>query len=189
MIIGIDEVGRGCWAGPLVAAAVGFDGDVNIAELTDSKLLTAQKRIKLVVEIQATTEHIGIGWVWPREINELGLTESIRLAMQRAINEITEIAERVIIDGNFNFLPHIDGTEAIVKADGSVASVSAASIIAKVARDTYMIKIAKKYPEYAFEKHVGYGTKLHIKALAKYGVLPLHRVNYKPIKKFLASSA
>ncbi len=185
MIIGIDEVGRGCWAGPLVAAAVGFEDEVAIAELTDSKLLTAKKRQKLVGEIQAATTHIGIGWVWPREINVVGLTESVRLAMQRAVDQIKVQGSKVIIDGNYNYLPHIEGSEAVIKADGSVASVSAASIIAKVARDAYMTNIALKYPQYGFEKHVGYGTKQHIEALTKHGVLTIHRTNYKPIKKFI----
>ena len=88
-----------------------------------------------------------------------------------------------------NYLQHLPNTTAVVKADGSVAAVSAASIIAKVARDTYMINIAKKYPQFGFEKHVGYGTKQHVAALKKYGVLSLHRVNYKPIQKILAGSS
>jgi ribonuclease HII len=188
MIIGIDEVGRGCWAGPLVAAAVGLESDVIIPELTDSKLLSAKKRIHLTGLIQQTTKHIGIGWVWPREINKLGLTQSVRLAMQRAYDEIAGSATEIIIDGNYNFLDHVPNTEAVVKADGTIQSVSAASVIAKVARDAYMTKIALKYPEYGFESHVGYGTAAHSEALRLHGVLPIHRINYKPIQKLLAES-
>ena len=186
MIIGIDEVGRGCWAGPLVACAVELDEAVKIDGLTDSKQLTAKKRLSLCGEIRKSAHQIGIGWVWPKEINQLGLTESVRLAMRRAINEINKPGTTIIIDGNFNYLEDLPGTTAIIKADGILPAVSAASVIAKVARDAYMAKVAVKYPEYGFEKHVGYGTKLHIAALRTYGVLSIHRVNYKPIKKLLA---
>ncbi len=185
MYIGIDEVGRGCWAGPLVAAAVGFDSDIQITGLNDSKLLSAKKRLALVQQIQLATTHIGIGWVWPREINEIGLTESVRLAMQRAVDLISVAYDEIVIDGNYNYLDHLESTRAEVKADGTVAAVSAASVIAKVARDTYMIKLASKYPLYGFEKHVGYGTKTHLSALQQHGVLSIHRIHYKPIKKIL----
>lgn len=185
MIIGIDEVGRGCWAGPLVAAAVGFNSNPDIVGLTDSKLLSAKKRSEISLQIEQLTEHIGIGWVWPEEINKIGLTESVRLAMQRAFDQIEGLARKVVIDGSINYLPHVSNTEAVIKADGTVAAVSAASIIAKVARDTYMTQMAETYPEYAFEKHVGYGTKLHMTALETYGVTPLHRLNYKPVQRYL----
>jgi ribonuclease HII len=185
MIIGIDEVGRGCWAGPLLASAVGFDDTVQIDGLTDSKKLTARMRRQLVEAIKLATPHIGIGWVWPREINQLGLTQSVQLAMQRALDQLEYANHQIIIDGNYNYLPHIPNTEAVVKADGTVPTVSAASIIAKVARDFYMAEIAKKYPGYGFDSHVGYGTAKHIQALELYGVLPIHRTNYKPIKKYV----
>lgn len=199
MIIGIDEVGRGCWAGPLLAAAVGLEDSVQIDGLNDSKKLTAKKRRLLVEEIQKQTSHIGIGWVWPREINEIGLTESVRLAMYRAIKDLSFHGHHIIIDGNINYLEDIlyrespcntdcrCKLEAVVKADGSVQAVSAASVIAKVARDHYMAQVAEKYPEYGFDSHVGYGTKFHINALELHGVLPIHRINYKPIKKFLTT--
>ena len=189
MIVGIDEVGRGCWAGPLVAAAVGFSPEVSIPELNDSKKLTAKKRLRLTAEIKNVTKQIGVGWVWPREINKIGLTESVRLAMWRAYGELSIESTEVIIDGSINYLSQLKNSTAIIKADGSVPVVSAASIIAKVARDSYMQEISKKYPNYGFESHVGYGTKLHIEALQAYGILPIHRVGYKPIKKLLASRA
>lgn len=185
MIIGIDEVGRGCWAGPLVAAAVGLENTILIPGLTDSKKLSAKKRNILAKEIQTVTNVIALGWVWPREINKLGLTESVRLAMQRAIVKINFTNKPVIIDGSINYLKHMPHTESIIKADGSVPAVSAASVIAKVARDAYMQQIAVKYPNYGFETHVGYGTAAHIEALKTHGVLSIHRVNYKPIKKLL----
>jgi ribonuclease HII len=185
MIIGIDEVGRGCWAGPLVAAAVGLADGRGIVGLNDSKKLSEKMRLQLTSEIQKATDYIGIGWVWPKEINALGLTESVRLAMKRAYNEIFCDSDEIIIDGNYNYLSHIANATAVIKADGSVESVSAASIIAKVTRDQYMKQIAEKYPEYGFEKHVGYGTKQHIAALEKYGITPIHRINYKPIQKIM----
>lgn len=187
MIIGIDEVGRGCWAGPLVAAAVGFVDDQSITGLADSKKLSAKKRLQLVRDIQGVTEHVGVGWVWPREINQLGLTASVRLAIERAFSEIKASKTEIIIDGSINYLPSVPNTRALVRADGSIPAVSAASVIAKVARDTYMIQIAEKYPDYGFEKHVGYGTRIHIEALKLHGVLPIHRINYRPIQQLLAS--
>lgn len=187
-IIGIDEVGRGCWAGPLVAAAVKLSSEQIIDGLNDSKLLSAKKRNDLADKIKNTTEQIGIGWVSPQEINKLGLTESVRLAMKRAIAyiEITD-TDQIIIDGNIDYLL-LPNSVAVIKADGSVPAVSAASIIAKVARDDYMAELAKEHPYYGFEKHVGYGTRLHIEALQSHGVLEdVHRLNYKPIKVLLSS--
>lgn len=187
MTIGIDEVGRGCWAGPLVAAAVGLGREHDIVGLNDSKKLSAKKRLLLTRDIQAKANLIGVGWVWPSEINKIGLTESVRLAMQRAFDEIGSGANgyEVIIDGNINYLSHIENTGPIVGADGLIDAVSAASIIAKVARDAYMTKISEKYPEFGFDSHVGYGTKRHIEALELHGISPLHRTNYKPIKRYL----
>ena len=202
MIIGIDEVGRGCWAGPLVAAAVGLQKDHGILGLDDSKKLSAKKRVLLVHDIKQSTEQIGIGWVWPREINKIGLTKSVQLAMFRAISELNHEGIPIIIDGNLNYLQGVLCKETpcnkespcktcmristVIGGDGTVASVSAASIIAKVARDTYMQTIAKKYPNYQFEKHVGYGTRQHIEALERYGVTSIHRTEYKPIKRLLS---
>lgn len=186
MIIGIDEVGRGCWAGPLVAAAVALPLNHAIDGLVDSKKLSAKKRTVIANEIRSAQSDIGIGWVWPTEINQLGLSKSVQLAMQRAFNELAAIDhQEVIIDGSINFLSHLPKTKAVIKADGSIPEVSAASIVAKVARDEYMIEVAKKYPHYGFEKHVGYGTALHVAALKEFGVLPLHRTSYKPIRAML----
>ncbi len=187
MIIGIDEVGRGCWAGPLVASAVGFSATIPEG-LNDSKKLSAKKRALLAGQITDATKYLGLGWVWPMEINEIGLTESVRLAMQRAYDALSDHSSEseIIIDGNINYLAGIAGTRAVIKADGSLAEASAASIIAKVARDSYMYEIAKRYPDYGFDSHVGYGTRQHIEALELYGVLPIHRVNYKPIQSIIA---
>ena len=178
--VGVDEVGRGCWAGSLVAGAVILNEP--IAGLKDSKLLSKLQREKLADEINIQAAAIGLGWVSPSEIDDLGLTEAVRLAMQRALAEIKVPYDEIIIDGNYNFFPNKPRARALIRADNLVPAVSAASIIAKVARDRYMYEQAKKFPHYQFEKHVGYGTKLHSEMLKIHGVCTLHRLSYKPIK-------
>lgn len=212
MIIGIDEVGRGCWAGPLVAAAVLMDENFNFSKLRnlklgDSKKLSKKRRVLLAQEIPRFAR-VGVGWVDAKTIDEVGLTEANRQAMLIAIKQLNcEKVNKIIIDGNINYLKnHLckdgpcseisktesckDGPceqcskiETLVGADGKIAAVSAASIIAKVARDQYMTKQALVYPEYGFEKHVGYGTEQHVEQLTKQGVTPLHRKSYKPVQK------
>ena len=169
LIVGIDEVGRGSWAGPLVAAAVLLNSPIE--GLTDSKLISAIKRSKLSDEILQTAGGYGIGWVTADEIDILGLTKSVSLAMQRAI----------IIDGNYNFLKEYENVETLIKADLLIPSVSAASIIAKVARDNFMADKSLVYPGYGFEKNVGYGTKQHLEALNKLGLTDIHRKSFKPM--------
>lgn len=183
MIVGIDEVGRGCWAGPLVAGAVILRSPV--PGLDDSKKLSKKKRNELALLIQANAE-VGLGWVSAGEVDSLGLTEAVRLAMQRAYDGLSLEHDKIIIDGNYNFLAHIENTEAIIQADGSIPAVSAASIVAKVARDTYMEQLIG-YDNWEFSRHVGYGTARHIELLAQYGVSDQHRLSYKPIKRILAA--
>ena len=183
LTVGIDEVGRGCWAGPLVAGAVLLDQP--IAGLADSKKLSKAHRERLDPLIREQALGYGIGWVTPQEVDTLGLTAAVRLAMERALAEIKVSYDEVIIDGNFNFLAHQPKTSALIKADDSVPSVSAASIIAKVARDNYMAEMAKLYPVYGFAGHVGYGTAAHIAALREHGPCKIHRMSYKPIKALL----
>lgn len=186
MIIGIDEVGRGCWAGPVVAAAVELPSDHKIVGLNDSKKLSAKSRESIARQVIDSSTQYGIGWVWPREINSLGLTEAVRLAMQRAVDELNITDQPIVIDGNYNFLPHLKNVTTEIKADATVPAVSAASVIAKVARDAYMQKLSLKYPQYGFEKHVGYGTKVHIEALREFGVVStIHRLKYKPIMEHM----
>ena len=182
-VLGIDEVGRGPWAGPLVIGAVVL-GDVKIDGLDDSKKLSSKKREKLAFEIKKKALAVATGWVSASEIDEIGLSKALKLATQRAVSKINCEYNEIIIDGAVKL---IDGDNVITmpKADGLIPCVSAASIVAKVARDMYMCKLAEKYPEYGFEKHVGYGTKLHREAIEKYGVLPTHRKSFAPIKKFL----
>lgn len=183
MIVGIDEVGRGCWAGPLVAGAVMLRAEV--PGLADSKKLSRHRRKELNSAILESGAAVGLGWVTPAEVDELGLTQAVRTAMERALQQIGGGYAEVIIDGNLNFLAHMPRTRAMVKADDTVAAVSAASIVAKVARDKYMETLALDYPGYGFEKHVGYGTASHRACLRALGVSEVHRKSYKPIKALL----
>lgn len=183
--VGVDEVGRGCWAGPVVAGAVILDS--SIAGLTDSKLLTKRRRHDLATVIKATAKAYGLGWVEASHVDQLGLTAAVRLAMQRALEQIGVAYDEVIIDGNLNFLADYEPkARSLIKADALVPAVSAASILAKVARDDYMSQTAhQKFPAYGFDQHVGYGTSLHLRQLKAHGVTELHRLSFKPVKALL----
>ncbi len=181
--VGVDEVGRGCWAGPLVAGAVILDQPID--GLKDSKKLSKKQRGKFVAEIELQAIAIGLGWVEPAEIDDLGLTEAVRLAMQRALEQITTDYDEIIIDGNLNFFPENPKAKSLIKADDTVPAVSAASIVAKVARDKYMAEIAGKYPDYGFANHVGYGTVLHLERLKLHGISDQHRQSFKPVAALL----
>lgn len=188
-ILGIDEVGRGPLAGPLVIGAVILPSNEHpwFHELKDSKKLTAKKReiLNKLILAESTT---GLGWVAAEELDKLGITESLRLATRRAVKQIQSLHtpfSQIIIDGNINFLkdtPLEKHTSTCIKGDSKIREISAASIIAKVARDHYMIELATKYPDYNFDKHVGYGTKAHIEAIHKHGLTPEHRKSFEPCK-------
>lgn len=197
--VGIDEVGRGCWAGPLVAGAVILQHiypnlkDSPLEGLRDSKKLSKKQRERLAEAIKVEAVAVGLGWVWPAEIDERGITWAVKTAMERALAEVKSEYDEIIIDGNINYLADVRGrtshiTRAVIKADDSVPSVSAASIVAKVARDRYMAGLGEKYAGYEFERHVGYGTAAHVAALKTLGVSDIHRRSYKPIKEFLVGS-
>lgn len=177
--VGIDEVGRGCWAGPLVAGAVALAAP--LAGLKDSKKLSAKRRTVLDEQIREQALAYGLGWVTAQEVDQLGLTAAVSLAMQRALEAITIHYDQIIIDGNYNFLPAYQNVVTLVKADDTVPAVSAASIIAKVARDNYMKQLAEDVPQYGFEAHVGYGTAAHLTALQQFGISPHHRHSFRPI--------
>ncbi|MDO4271897.1 MAG: ribonuclease HII [Candidatus Saccharibacteria bacterium] len=187
--IGIDEVGRGPWAGPLCVGAVALDMNQRYDGLADSKALTKKKRDKLDSYIKQRALGIGLGWVNPVELDRLGMTASLKLAAQRAFLqlpvEVRKSAGQIVIDGNIQMLDD-ERVIVLVKADAKVQAVSAASIVAKVARDNYMAQLGMVFPDYNFAKHVGYGTKVHMEALAKHGVLTgVHRASFAPIKKLL----
>lgn len=192
-ILGIDEVGRGPWAGPLVIGAVVLPAKKPawVDELTDSKKLSAKKRELLSEIILKEALATGLGWVSSKELDGIGLAQALRLATCRAVEEArskyTHFHE-IVIDGTINFLadtalaPYVT---TLPKADFLIKEVSAASIIAKVARDHYMYELADKYPEYGFEKHVGYGTAAHKKALETYGPCPEHRKSFRPVENII----
>ncbi len=180
-IVGVDEVGRGSWAGPLVAGAVLLNKSID--GLADSKTLSRKKREKLS-DIIFKNGEVGLGWVEPAEIDEIGLAAAVGLAMKRALSAIVVPFDKIIIDGNINYLIEDERSESLVRADSLVAEVSAASIVAKVARDKFMYDQSLKYPFYGFEKHVGYGTKLHSDSLKLHGPCALHRLSYKPVQHF-----
>lgn len=182
--VGIDEVGRGCWAGPLVAAAVVLREPID--GLRDSKKLTRVRRAALSAEIYDKALSIGLGWVWPADIDTYGISISVKRAMEDALKSIDCPYDSVVVDGNINYLEEYPGTSALVRADDLTPAVSAASIVAKVARDKYMVTVAhSQYPDYGFDRHVGYGTALHVRMLEQHGVTEIHRRSYKPVGKLV----
>ena len=189
-ILGIDEVGRGPLAGPLVVGAVILpEKNLEWVEgLKDSKKLSVKKREELNEIILQNASATGLGWISPVELDEVGIAEALQLATKRAVKKVQGTGvpfSQIVIDGKVNFLKDtVLGSYVSVmpKADDLIKQVSAASIIAKVARDNYMYEVAEKYPEYGFEKHVGYGTKMHREAILKYGICPEHRRSFEPIK-------
>lgn len=193
VVAGIDEAGRGPWAGPVVAGAVVIM-DKNLADelvkgLDDSKKLSAKKReklyLKLLEEEQKGKLAIGVGEASAQEIDEINILQATFLAMKRAAKSLKVNPEFAIIDGNQTPRDFPCKTKTVIKGDAKCMSISAASIVAKVYRDRLMTDLAKKYPYYAFEKNAGYGTAAHIAGLKQFGITPEHRKSYKPIKAFL----
>ena len=193
MILGIDEVGRGPWAGPLVVGAV-ILGGAEIDGLDDSKKLTKKRREALDVEIREKAAAWALGWVSARELDGVGMSQALRLATRRAVEQIqVQCRQRnlafseIIIDGKVNFLR---GTAlekfamTMPKADGLIPSVSAASIVAKVARDQFMAEQDAVYLGYGFASNAGYGVAKHRVAIERLGVTPLHRLSFAPLAKY-----
>lgn len=183
ILCGCDEAGRGPLAGDVYAAAVIFDRDTVIEGLNDSKKLTAKKREQLFEEIIKRAKAYSIKTATVEEIEEYNILNCAMLAMKRAVEDLKIKPELCIIDGNKT--PELEcKTIAQVKGDGKSQAVAAASVLAKVARDRYMMEMAKKYPCYQFEKHKGYGTKLHYQMLDEYGACEIHRASF--LKKYYA---
>lgn len=177
VICGIDEAGRGPLAGDVYAAAVILPADVVIEGLDDSKKLTEKKREQLFDEIIEKAESYCIATASVDEIDSLNILNATMLAMTRAFDGLSEKADMALIDGNKSPQLKVE-TETVVKGDATSASIAAASILAKVSRDRYMKEIALKYPQYQFEKHKGYGTKLHYQMLDEYGASDIHRKSF-----------
>jgi ribonuclease HII len=184
LIAGVDEVGRGPLAGPVVAAAVILDPRRPVAGLCDSKKLTARQRERLDVEIRENALAWSLGRAEVGEIDRINILQASMLAMERAVAGLALSPQHVQVDGNR--CPSLScSVEAIVKGDQSVAAIAAASIIAKVARDNEMLEWDEIYPGYGFASHKGYPSKAHMNALAALGVTAIHRRSYGPVRKVL----
>jgi len=184
LIAGVDEVGRGPLAGPVVAAAVILDPKQPISGLADSKKLSESKRNKLDIEIREKALCWSLGRAEIEEIDEINILHASLLAMRRAVEGLSIQPEHAKIDGNR--CPVLSCTsEWIIKGDQKVASISAASIIAKVARDSEMLEMDIKYPGYGFASHKGYPTKVHMQALLDLGITPIHRRSFSPVAKII----
>ncbi len=181
-MVGVDEVGRGSLAGPLLVVAARAVGKLP-PDVKDSKLLSKKQRIIVLERLNSCCE-FGAGWVHASEIDKYGLSRGLRLGVKRALVSLgLEIEEEIIMDGKVNYLPaKYKNGRCQVNADVDIPTVSAASIFAKVHRDEFMAKLATKHPDYKFEHNVGYGTAEHLKALAEYGALSsIHRKSYAPV--------
>lgn len=184
LIAGTDEVGRGPLAGPVVASAVILNPEFTIEGLNDSKQVSEKKRDHLYVEILQHALAVETVFLSPRVIDKINIYQASKQAMLEAINGLNIVPQVVLSDAMPLSIKGIKN-EAIIKGDTKSASIAAASIVAKVERDRYMVDMAKKYPDYGFEKHKGYPTKQHLAALKKVGVCPIHRTSYAPVRKIL----
>ncbi len=182
-MIGIDEVGRGCWAGPLLVVAARGKTDLPRG-LTDSKIMSKKQREQMFPLIAATCQ-IGEGWVSAQEIDEHGLGGAMRLGVDRALRALEVLShEPIIMDGPINYCsPRYGQVTCVIGGDALHPIVSAASIYAKVSRDRYMADAALQYPGYGFERHAGYGTAFHREQLIKYGACGIHRKSFRPVRE------
>lgn len=186
LICGVDEAGRGPWAGPVCAGAVVLDTNRTIGGLTDSKALSEKRRLALAGEIKANAAGWALGWASPQEIDQLNIRQATHLAMRRAIEGLNSPFNHILIDGNDcpSGLPA--AAETRIKGDRDVAEISAASILAKTARDALMAELDTAHPGYGFAQHKGYGTKLHSEALAELGPCAVHRMSFTPVRNAAA---
>lgn len=182
-VVGVDEVGRGSWAGPVVAAAVVLPEGIRVRGARDSKMLLPASRVKLARRIKQLAKAIGLGWASSDEVDQFGLTWAVRQSGLRALNGLGCSFDMVVLDGKHNYLATDHPAAAYVKADATCLSVACASIVAKVARDSYMHQMHKLYPDYDFVSNKGYGTPRHRQAI-KTMMSPIHRSSWKPLMLF-----
>ena len=188
LVAGVDEAGRGPLAGPVVAAAVILDPLVRIEGLADSKRLSAQRRAELDLEIRESALSCAVAGVGVDVIDAVNILQATMQAMREAVARLDPSPEEVLVDGNrCPDLPY--PARAVVRGDASVAEISAASILAKVARDREMIEMDRRYPEYGFARHKGYGTRAHRDALRRFGPSPIHRLSFAPVRSALVRNA
>ena len=183
---GVDEAGRGPLAGSVFAAAVVLPETYDLPGLTDSKKLSEKKRDDLAARIKAQALAWSIASADTEEIAELNILHAAMLAMRRAVAGLALVPDKILIDGN-RVPPDLPApAEAVVKGDSKIIEISAASVLAKTARDAEMYALAKRFPQYGFERHKGYGTAEHLAALKRFGVLPEHRRDFAPVREILA---
>ncbi|MDX5428061.1 MAG: ribonuclease HII [Bacteroidota bacterium] len=176
--VGCDEAGRGCLAGPVVAAAVILPPDFDIIELNDSKKLTASKRESLRPRIEEQAIAWAVGVCSPSEIDEINILKASFLAMHKALDQIDHPFDHILVDGNrFTAFRNFDHT-CVIKGDGKYASIAAASILAKTHRDEIMKKLAREHPQFGWERNMGYPTRDHRSAIANHGPTPHHRMSF-----------
>jgi ribonuclease HII len=185
LVCGVDEAGRGPLAGPVVAAAVILDPERPIPGLNDSKKLSEKKRVALAALIRERAIAWAVAEASVAEIDQINILQASLLAMQRAIAALSVKAESALIDGNR--CPQLEiPAEAIIQGDGKIASIAAASILAKTVRDAGMLVLHAEYPQYGFDRHMGYPTAAHFKALEAHGVSPVHRRSFGPVARQLS---
>ncbi|MFA5318243.1 MAG: ribonuclease HII [Patescibacteria group bacterium] len=192
LIAGIDEAGRGPLAGPVAAAAVIFDFNEvpeKLKTIADSKKLTANKRGELYNIIMQKALAVGVGLCDHVTIDRINILQATFLAMKKALGGLKHAPNIILLDGQLPLPNYSSPQEAIINGDNLIFSIAAASIIAKVTRDRIMEDMHKKYPNYFFNKHKGYGTKLHINALKLYGPCEIHRRSFKPVKSLISSKS
>ncbi|KYD08231.1 ribonuclease HII [Heyndrickxia sporothermodurans] len=182
-IAGIDEVGRGPLAGPVIAAAVILPDDFYLEGLNDSKQLSEKKRDEFYTIIMKEAVAVGTGVISAQEIDEVNIYEATKKAMIAAINDLQTMPDYCLIDAMKLTIPFPQ--TSIIKGDASSVSIAAASIVAKVTRDRLMKRYAQEYPNYLFDKNMGYGTNEHLQAIQKYGPCPIHRKTFAPIKNYM----
>ena len=187
LICGVDEAGRGPWAGPVTAAAVILDPTQPISGLTDSKKISEKKRFALEPEIKSKAAYWCVAHAEPNEIDTLNIREATFLAMQRAIAGLGIVPGRILIDGNALPADLPAPAQAIIKGDLKEPAISAASILAKTERDRLMQAYCADFPAYGFSGHKGYGTAAHAKALQRLGPCPIHRTSFAPVRKAMLS--
>jgi len=183
-IAGVDEVGRGCLAGPVFAAAVILNKDINVKNIKDSKKINFKRRILLSEYIKKNSTY-AIASASVDEINKINILNASLLSMKRALNKLKHLPSEAYIDGIYAPKNLEIKCKTFIKGDERIKCISAASIIAKVSRDLFMINLAKNYPGYLWQKNFGYGTKEHIIGLKKYGITKHHRKKFKPIHYML----
>lgn len=191
-VVGVDEAGKGPWAGPVVASCVIIHSDKQVVKgVRDSKIMTRIQREKAFIKIVKKSSGFGIGIVNEGEIDRIGIQKAVKKAMKLAIKNMESKfgikTSYLIIDGSKTIPLRKNNIKRILRGGLCHYSISAASVLAKVTRDRFMKKMSKKYSNYGFDKHVGYGTKMHFQALKKYGICQIHRKSFGPIKNMLTA--